>query len=231
MVRDDAGVIHPPLEALWREDGAAMLANAAITILVGVAGFAVAAVAGTPLQARTTFALGVTTVWIALAAAPLASAARTRLGAVGRAGVMADASVVLLLILALAGGASLTLAGAVRIYVLWAALAVVPALLAGRGRCRLAVAAAISLGVLAVLAHPFWVGGLKAALDAPSRSALETVLGAVDPWNGTLDAAGLATGQGPHGWAAATLVWWATAVLIVAGIWVGRTARQFVRGT
>ncbi|MFW6155313.1 MAG: hypothetical protein ACOC95_08860 [Planctomycetota bacterium] len=242
MVRDDAGVVHPPLKALWREDGPAMGAGAAVAVAVGVASFVVATLTAATPRGRIAFTLGMMTVWIALAAAPLAAAARTRLGAVGRAGVMADASGVILLILVFAPGAPLDLLAAVKIYVLWAALAVTAGLFVGRRAHRLAVAAAVSLGILAAMAHPFWAGGVKAAPGGPVAA---TVLEGVDPWNAVLDAAGPAVPErrpllehlappdrGDHpGWATAALVWWSIAVLTALGGCLWQAGRRFVRGT
>ncbi len=226
MVSDDAGVVHPPLNALWRRDGVAMGCNAVATVLVGAASFAIAKMAVVTPQARTAFTLSMMTAWIVLATAPLASAARTRLGSIARAGIMADASLVVLLILVFAGSRPLSLLSALKIYLLWAALAITAALVVGRGMSRLVGAAAISLVVLAVMAHPFWAG--------PARPSVARALAAVDPWNAVLDAAAAAvpdSHQGQPAWPTATAAWWAAAVLIAAAIGAWRAIRGFVRGT
>lgn len=164
--------IAPPggLRRIIARDGWAVGAAAAATIGVEVGVYVLALSAGAPRLHAALATLAVATLWTALAAPVLAAEAADGLGAVLRAGIVADASAVALIVLWLSCP-QVGLLGAVKIYCILAAMTL-PAMAVSRLACgpggRFALAVATATGFVAALASPFWIGG---ALRVASRRA------------------------------------------------------------
>lgn len=167
------GLDLPPAPSLWRLHGRALLATAAVTVALECGVLAGALGAGLAPPRATMLTLMAATCWVALAAGPLAAGSADWLGAVGRAGVLADASVVVLLALAVFGGGTLGWSEGWRIYLVWASVAMAAASvvrLGGSARSRTALAVGASALAATAMGGLFWSAGLLAALE-PSASA------------------------------------------------------------
>ena len=205
---------------------------AAATLGVGLAVRYGALAAGSPPVRADVLTLMAMTVWIALAAAPLAAGAQRAFGALIRAGVMADIGALGLLVMALTGPV-VTWSVAWRTYLLWAGLAVAAAgvvRLADRRLAQAALALAFSAVAFAACASPIWSDGLILHLQGPWRQAAGDSLAAVNPLLGLsrlLRPIGFVWSEQPVlygltrmgqdyaipavGWHAPALVWWALA--------------------
>ena len=234
----------PP--SAWRRHAGPVALAAAATLLVGLGCRYGALHAGAGALGADVLALMALTVWIALAAGPLAAGAPDALGSLLRAGILADAAAVVLLVLGL-DGATLTWGVGIRLYLLWAGLALAAAglvRLAARPTGRAAMALAAATAAFVACASLFWSPGLLARLDGPARQAALTVIAWTNPLLGlsqTLAATGFVwteqpvlygitrVGQdylpAPLCWQAAAIFWWALAGLawaLVAGRWLWR---------
>ena len=127
--------IAPPggLRRIIARDGWAVGAAAAATIGVEVGVYVLALSAGAPRLHAALATLAVATLWTALAAPVLAAEAADGLGAVLRAGIVADASAVALIVLWLSCP-QVGLLGAVKIYCILAAMTL-PAMAVSRLAC------------------------------------------------------------------------------------------------
>jgi len=250
---DANGLEYAPATRLWRQDGLATLLAAAATIALGCGAFIAGRCISMPADRAALMSLFTLTVWVAVAAAPLAAGASTRLGAVCRGGAIADAGIVVLIVLALAGGAQVSWGAAVKIYLLWAALAVTLCLIVSASGSRRIAAVVATAAAVAAISSRFWAAGLLDAL-APNADALyrtTRLLGALDVAGGVADAASSAkpfvwneqpvmyqlTRQGQDypaaavGWWVPALTWWIAAGLIAAAVGVRTAAGRFFRGT
>jgi hypothetical protein len=123
------------------------------------------------------------TVWLCLAAAPLAAGAADHLGGLFRAGIMADAGVLVLLIVAMTGP-GITWSLGWRVYLLWLAVALAAAGVAQLAQtpvARACWAVGFSTIAFAACASLIWSGGLVAYSLAPMREAILAAAAAVNP--------------------------------------------------
>lgn len=250
---ENHGLEQPPLLRLWHNDGRAVLLVIAATLVIGCGVFIVGRCCSVPADRAALMTLFAVTVWVAVAAAPLAAGASTRLGALCRGGAVVDASIVTLIVLVIAGGGQLSWDAAVKVYLLWAGLTVTAILVIPRGGNRLIVAAVVAAAALAAISGRFWSAGVLEALTVGSEPFYRVtgILAAVDVLGGVADAASSAKsfvwaeqpvmyqlarqGQdypGPSvGWWAPALTWWLAAAAIAAGIGLRRAIGRFYHGT
>jgi len=249
---DSLDLPAPP--SLWRRSGVATALGAAATIGVGCGTLAVLrrGVAGEPHL--TMGALFATTIWIGLAAGPLAAGADDWLGALLRGGAPADAGVVTLLAVGLWGDADLTWGAAARVYLLWAPLAVTASLATRWGRSALArggIALGMAIVAAVTMGSLFWSPGMLEALPADRRWLAASVILWPNALAGLADAAGQAGGfvwaeqpvmyavtrmgqdvpPPPLAWWMPAIVWWTAAAAMAVGLAARHGLRRFFYGT
>ena len=159
----------PPWEAL-RAELPACAAILCATVLMELSAWAGAWRLTGYHDSAVVAAVGVALLWVTLAGPTLAAGGRTRLAALVRGGMVADGSGVALLVMAAASPA-LGLLSAVKVYLVLAAVALagISAVLLARGAvARQVTAMAAALVLSAILAGPFWIGGLLGWLDEPA---------------------------------------------------------------
>jgi len=250
---DTQGMVRPPLQRLWHDDGPAIGLAAAITIVLECGVFLAARCWAVPADRAALMTLLLVTLWIAVATAPLAAGGATRLGAFCRGVVVTDASIVVLIVLIFAGGGQLSWSAAAKIYLLWASLAVTLTLLVPLGSRRLLIAVVATVAAVAAVTSRFWSAGLLAAMACDSSALVQTTrsLAAFDVLAGVAAAASSAEpfvwaeqpvmyqltrgGQdypsAALAWWVPALTWWAAAAAVAAAIAVRRSACRFLNGT
>lgn len=152
-----------------------MLGISAATIAVVLGTYGIGLAGGANLRGATLGALAAACVWIALTAGVFAARGDDWLGALLRGGITADASGVALLVLWLSSP-SLTLLGAAKIYctlLAMALLGVAAARVPRTAPSRYVAALLVALVMTALLATPFWTGGL---LKLSGEGIRETVV-------------------------------------------------------
>ncbi len=235
---------NPP--SLWRRLGWPTVFAAAASITVGLCVLFGALGAGVAPPRAAVLTVLAATAWIALAAGPLAAGTDDWLAALGRAGVLADASVATLLAVAIWGDGAIGWAEGAGIYLLWAALAVTGYLATRLGRTALArggLAVATAVLVALAMSSLFWSGGLLSSRQGAARDAAARYLLWPNPLYGVIDLAGrehefVWTSQAEmyrftpigqdivppkFGWWMPTLFWWGIAAILAVS-WAGRGA-------
>jgi len=167
---------------LWQERRWLLgITLASLVVTCGV--FVLALSGGVGVRNGTLASLLATAVWTALAAPVLAASSGHWVRQFIRAGAVADAALVGLLVVWLVSrgrqdtGGELTLVAALEVYATLAGLAVLAAAVVGlaRSSARRQIAAAVTAVVLlAMLATPFWTGGLIAATQGQWRDRVVT---------------------------------------------------------
>jgi len=236
----------PEARSLWRRLGWPTAVSAAASIALGLGVLVGALGAGVaPPRAAVLASLSVT-LWIGLAAAPLAAGADDWLAALGRAGVLADASVVTLLAAGIWGGGAIGWAEGAGIYLLWAALAVTGYLATRLGRRALTrggLAVAAAVGMMLAMSSLFWSDGLLTSRVGAARDTVARRLLWPNALYGVADLAGrkhefVWTSQAQmyrftpigqdivppaFGWWMPAVFWWGVAALLAA-LWAARRA-------
>lgn len=140
---------------------------AALSLAVLLGGYFLAA-RFTGSHYGTLFFLITSLLWVAGVSAPLAASSPRAFGSLLRAATVCDSAAVALLVVALHaergdGTAMITVSAALQIYAVYVAIALLSAAAVCVGRChaaRRAAATAAAVGLLALLASPFWTRGL-----------------------------------------------------------------------
>ncbi len=163
------------VRALLRRDGPGLLGISAATIAVVLGTYGIGLAGGAGPRGATLGALAAACVWIALTAGVFAARGDDWLGALLRGGITADASGVALLVLWLSSP-SLTLLSAAKIYctlLAMALLGVAAARVPRTSPSRYVAALLVAFVMTALLATPFWTGGL---LKLSGEGIRETVV-------------------------------------------------------
>jgi hypothetical protein len=160
------------------------------TALLELGVYFLADAAGATPRRAVMAALAAATVWVALAAAPLAAGPHKGLDGLLRGGLVADTSGLALLALWLMG-TPLTFLAAVKIYCILGsmALAAITVVRLGRTRYGRACLAGITATLMMFAAStPFWANGLMVSLDAPARTRVVAWCVRVNPFFAIADA-------------------------------------------
>ena len=174
---------YPRVGALLCQERWWLLGITLATLVVICGVFLLALSGGVGVRNGTLATLLATTVWTALAAPVLAASSRDWIRQFIRAGTVADAALVGLLIVWLLSkgrqdtGGVLTVTAAMEVYATLAGLAVFAAAVVGLARSfawRHIAAAITAVVLLAMLATPFWTGGLIAATQGQWRDRVVT---------------------------------------------------------